>query len=81
MDTAAKDFEQERKKIQRRVFSSIAHDLRTPLACILGSLQMLDQMNEKISNEQRDALVKIALEQAHCLDVLVSEMLDKAKPE
>jgi K+-sensing histidine kinase KdpD len=70
-----------REQLQQRVFSSVAHDLKTPLACIIGSLQMLDQMKDKITVEQRDMLVETALAEAHRLEALVATVMDKAKPE
>ncbi len=80
MSTEPTDFEPMREQLQRRVFSSVAHDLKTPLACIIGSLQTLHQMSDKLSPEQRDMLIKTALTEAHRLDVLFATMLNKAKP-
>lgn len=80
MSTEQLDFEKECAQMRATVFSVVAHDLRTPLACIIGSLGALDQMSDKLSPEQRDALVKAALVEAQRLDGFVSEMLDKAKP-
>ncbi len=74
------NLEQERDALRVKVFSSVAHDLRTPLACIIGSLGTLDQMDTSLSPEQRDTLVKTALAEAHRLDDFVAEMLDKVKP-
>jgi K+-sensing histidine kinase KdpD len=81
MSTEPPDFERMREQLQAKVFSSVAHDLKTPLACIIGSLQTLDQMKEKLSPEQHDMLIKTALTEAHRLDILFATMLDKAKPE
>lgn len=71
------DFEQERDALHRKVFSSVAHDLRTPLACIIGSLGTLDQMRASLSPEQYDTLVKVALTEAQRLNALVTEMLER----
>ena len=74
------NLEQEHDALRVKVFSSVAHDLRTPLACIIGSLGTLDQMDTSLSPEQRTTLVKTALAEAHRLDDFVTEMLDKVKP-
>lgn len=74
------NLEQERDALLVKVFSSVAHDLRTPLACIIGSLGTLDQMDASLSPKQRTTLVKTALAEAHRLDDFVTEMLDKVKP-
>ena len=73
------DFECSRDAMRLKVFSSVAHDLKTPLACIIGSLGILDQMSAILSPEQRVTLVKTALEEAQRLDSFVAEMLDKVK--
>lgn len=80
MSTEPPDFEKECEQLRTKVFSSVAHDLRTPLACIIGSLGTLDEMSDKLSSEQRDTLVKTALVEAQRLDGFVTEMLDKVKP-
>ncbi len=73
------DFEQARDALRLKVFSSVAHDLKTPLACIIGSLGTLDQMSTSLSSEQRDMLVKTALTEAQRLNDFISAMLEKAK--
>lgn len=80
MNTEPTDFEAKHDELRKKVFSAVAHDLKTPLACIIGSLQTLDQMKEKLSAEQHDMLVKMALSEAQRLDTLFATMLDKAKP-
>ncbi len=80
MSTEAPDAEQMRTQLQAKVFSSVAHDLRTPLTCIMGALQTLEQMGTILSPEQQSALVKTALIEAYRLDFLFSAMLDKVKP-
>ena len=80
MSTEPTDFETMRRALQNQAFSSVAHDLRTPLACIIGSLQTLDQMKTKLSPQQCEMLVSTALTEAHRLDVLFTAMLDNVKP-
>ena len=74
------DFEQACEALRMKVFSVVAHDLKTPLACIIGSLGTLDQMSARLSSEQHGTLIKIALSEAQRLDDLISEMLAKVKP-
>lgn len=73
------DFEKECAQLRAKVFSSVAHDLKTPLACIIGSLGTLDQMSASLSSEQRDMLVKTALGEAQRLNDIIATMLEKAK--
>jgi K+-sensing histidine kinase KdpD len=81
MTEAPKDFEHECNALRMKVFSRVAHDVKTPLACIIGSLGTLEQMNDSLSPEQRESLIKIALTQAHQLDAFFLTLLDAAKPE
>lgn len=74
------DHLRERDALRRKVFSSVAHDLNTPLACIIGSLQTLDQMSAVLSPGQRDTLIKTALAEAERLNGFVAEMLARVKP-
>jgi K+-sensing histidine kinase KdpD len=70
----------ERDALLRKVFNTVAHDFNTPLACIIGSLEILDQMPESLSAEQRTALVQTALTEAHKLNQFIANMLDKHRP-
>jgi len=81
MNTKFPEFEQEREQILRRIFNAASHDLKTPLACIIGSLEILEKMKESLSSEQRDSLIQSAILEAHKLDGLITDMLEKVKPE
>ena len=81
MENTSQDFDQERKALLNKAFNAIAHDLKTPLACIIGSLEIIEKMKDTLSAEQVDSLIKTALIEAHRLDNMVSKILEKAKPE
>jgi two-component system, OmpR family, sensor histidine kinase KdpD len=74
------EYRKERDALRMTLFSDVAHDLRTPLACIMGSLGTLEQMSAYLTSQQRDALIAIARTEAQKLDGFISEMLDKVKP-
>jgi two-component system sensor histidine kinase KdpD len=46
-------FEAERERIHRQMLSSVSHDLKTPLASIIGSLEIYGRMNDKLSEEKK----------------------------
>jgi K+-sensing histidine kinase KdpD len=73
------EFNNEHDQLLHRVFSSVAHDFKTPLACVIGSLGILNSMGEKLSPKKRDALIKNALSEANKLDAVITAMLDNAK--
>ena len=74
------EFQNEHATMQRLVFSAVAHDLKTPLACIIGSLETIEYLKDQLPSEKRDALIASALKEAHRLNVLFDAMLDTNEP-
>ncbi len=60
------------------VASGLAHELRNPLASMMGALDLLKQNPEMAAEERR--LMEIALREAGRLDDLVTHFLDFARP-
>ena len=58
---------------------TVSHDLKTPLACIIGSLEICEYGKATISEEQKNSLINNALSEARKLDVQISNMLEIAK--
>jgi len=73
--------DQERERLHRQMLSSVSHDLKTPLASIIGSLEIYERMNDRLSDEQRQSLITVALHEAYRLDNFVTNILDMAKLE
>jgi len=80
-DTDASSLNQERERIHRQMLSPIAHDLKTPLASIIGSLEIYTHMKDALPSEKQDTLIKVALQEAHRLDTFITNILDMAKLE
>jgi K+-sensing histidine kinase KdpD len=80
-DTVLISGDQEREQLHRQILSSVSHDLKTPLASIIGSLEIYKRMNGHLSNEQREDLISVALHEAYRLDNFVTNILDMAKLE
>lgn len=53
----------------------LAHDLKTPLASVVGYLSLLDEAPD-LPVEQRARFTGVALEKAHRLDALIEEFFD-----
>ena len=53
----------------------LAHDLKTPLASVVGYLSLLHDAPE-LPAEQRERFTGVALEKAHRLDALIEEFFD-----
>ncbi len=74
-------FEQERERLHRSVLTSVSHDLKTPLTCIIGSLEVYERTKEKLSLDKKNTLIDTALKEAYRLDSFITNILDMAKLE
>ncbi len=74
-------FEHERDQLQRSVLRAVSHDLKTPLACIIGSLEIYGRTKEKLSPDKQNALIDTALQEAYRLDSLLTNVLEMARLE
>ena len=79
--SAAKAIDTGREEMHRRMLSAVSHDLKTPLATMIGSLEVYRRMDEKLTPEKRAALVRSALTEAYRLDNFITNILDMAKLE
>ena len=79
LSTAA--YGEEREKSHRNMLSAVAHDLKTPLASIIGSLEVYTVMHQKLPAEKQVELIRVALQEAHRLDNFMTNILDMAKLE
>ncbi len=70
-----------KEDLYRQILSSISHDLKTPLATIIGSLEVHNLLEHKLSEEKRKSLISSALSEAHRLDRFISNILDMARLE
>lgn len=71
----------EREKLRTNLLSSVSHDLKTPLAAIIGSLSVYRSMYDKLPEAQRKELTGAALAEAQRLDSFITNILDLAKFE
>ncbi len=74
-------FEQERERLQRSVLCAFSHDLKTPLACIIGSLEIYGRTKDKLSPDKQNILIDTALQEAYRLDSLLTNVLEMARLE
>jgi two-component system sensor histidine kinase KdpD len=72
---------QEKEELRSALLSSLSHDLRTPLASIIGSLSAMRHMNEVLSAEDRKSLTETAHEEAERLDSFISNILNMTRIE
>jgi two-component system, OmpR family, sensor histidine kinase KdpD len=74
-------YQDERDNIHAMLLSSVSHDLKTPLSCIIGSLEIYQQLNESLSPVRKKDLINTALQEAKRLDSFITNILDMAKLE
>jgi two-component system sensor histidine kinase KdpD len=68
--------DQRAEALRDAILSSISHDLRTPLAAILGSATTLERYGELCSAQERNELKVTIREEATRLDRLIARMFD-----
>lgn len=74
-------FSEDRDRLHLQMMSAVSHDLKTPLASIIGSLEIHDKMKEMLTEEKKEILLKTALEEAYRLDGFITNILDMARIE
>jgi len=71
--------EAERDQARAALFSSVTHDLRTPLASIKAGVTSLLQQDVSMDPSQREDLLRTVLEETDRLNRLVGNLLDLAR--
>ena len=71
----------ETERFRKALLSSISHDLRTPLASILGSVTALRDNPGQYSEKSRDDLLATVEEEAERLDRFVTNLLEMTRLE
>jgi len=69
----------EAAQLRSALLSSVSHDLRTPLAAIIGSATSLQEYGEAISREDRGELLASVVEEARRLDRYIQNLLDMTR--
>jgi len=69
----------ERERLRSSMLTSVSHDLRTPLASIIGALSSLRSHRERYDEATREELLGTALSEAQRLDRFVGNLLDMTR--
>lgn len=78
-DLAKQRMASERDQLRAALLSSVSHDLRTPLASIIGSASSVVELDASLSQANRKALLEAVLSEAERLDRHIQNMLDMAR--
>ena len=71
--------ESEANRLRAALFSSVTHDLRTPLSSIMASVSGLLGKDARYTEEQREQMLLSVLEEADHLNQIVGNLLDLAQ--
>ncbi len=71
----------ETERLRAALLTSLSHDLKTPLASILGAVTSLQRYRDILKVPQRDELVMTIQEEAERLSRFVANLLDMTKIE
>ena len=71
----------ETEKLRSALLTSISHDLRTPLASIMGSATSLKQYRASLSEADQNELLRTVQEEAERLNHFIANLLDMTRLE
>lgn len=71
----------ETDKLRSALLTSISHDLRTPLASVLGSATTIRDLGSALDDEAKAGLVATIIEEAERLNRFIANLLDMTKLE
>jgi K+-sensing histidine kinase KdpD len=66
-------------ELRASILLSVSHDLRTPLASIIGTLETLHEYQDKLVQQQKNELLSTALEESHRLHRYIENLLQATK--
>lgn len=69
----------ETEQLRSALLSSVSHDLRTPLAAIIGSATSLAEYRDSLSREDQDELLGTVIEESQRLDRYIQNLLDMTR--
>ncbi len=67
------------ERLRAALLSSVSHDLRTPLASIIGSASTLRDLDDSLSGENRQELLEAVLSESERLDRYIQNLLDMTR--
>lgn len=69
----------EREQLRSALLASISHDLRTPLATMIGSVSSVLELRDALTPEEQDELLTNTLSEAQRLDRYIQNLLDMTR--
>jgi two-component system sensor histidine kinase KdpD len=79
MERVRRTFEAER--LRTALLTSISHDLKTPLAAVLGAAGTLRHLGGKLHQDQKDELLATIIDESERLNRFIANLLDMTRLE
>jgi two-component system, OmpR family, sensor histidine kinase KdpD len=79
MDRVKRTVESDR--LRAALLTSISHDLKTPLASVLGAASTLRELSSKLSDAERSDLLATVIDESERLNRFIANLLDMTKLE
>jgi two-component system sensor histidine kinase KdpD len=80
-DVEEAELQAETERLRNALLTSVSHDLRTPLATIIGALTSLKEFGEHYDSAVREELLASSLDEADRLNRFVGNLLDMTRLE
>jgi len=71
----------EAEKLRSALLTSISHDLKTPLAAVLGAAGALRGLEANLSHEEKDDLIGTIIDESERLNRFIANLLDMTRLE
>jgi two-component system sensor histidine kinase KdpD len=71
----------ETERLRSALLTSISHDLKTPLAAVLGSASTLRDVGDKLSDAEKADLLATVIDESERLNRFIANLLDMTKIE
>jgi two-component system sensor histidine kinase KdpD len=71
----------ETERLRSALLTSISHDLKTPLAAVIGAATTLRDLSSKLSKDERADLLLTVIEESERLNRFISNLLDMTRLE
>ncbi|HEX5056362.1 MAG TPA: ATP-binding protein [Gammaproteobacteria bacterium] len=78
-DLQRERLEKEQELLRSALLSSVSHDLRTPLAAMIGATTSLLDLEESLDREQKHELLESVLQESQRLDRYIQNLLDMTR--
>ncbi len=78
-DLQKERLEKEQELLRSALLSSVSHDLRTPLASVLGATTSLMELNDSLTEQQKSELLEAILNETKRLDRYIQNLLDMTR--